>query len=86
MALGRSRRGNNFPRGVAVPSVFGVLADTAVYNEKNPGPAVQPQTFTRVQLPGSGATFLYYYTFPFSLIVEFAGGADVNNNYRVANR
>jgi hypothetical protein len=34
MALGRSRRGNSFPRGVAVPSVFGVLADTAVYNKK----------------------------------------------------
>jgi hypothetical protein len=34
MALGRSRRGNSFPRGVAVPSVFGVLADTAEYNEK----------------------------------------------------
>jgi hypothetical protein len=34
MALGRSRRGNSFPRGVAVPSVFGVLANTAEYNEK----------------------------------------------------
>jgi hypothetical protein len=34
MALGRSRRGNSFPRGVAVPSVFGVLADTAEYDEK----------------------------------------------------
>jgi hypothetical protein len=31
---GQVAAGNSFPRGVAVPSVFGVLADTAVYNEK----------------------------------------------------
>jgi hypothetical protein len=31
---GQVAAGNSFPRGVAVPSVFGVLADTAEYNEK----------------------------------------------------
>jgi hypothetical protein len=37
----------------------------------------------RVRLPKCGATFLYYYTFPYFLIAEFAGGADMNNKYSV---
>jgi hypothetical protein len=53
---------------------------------KNPGLAVQPQTLRGCSCRGPEQHFLYYYTFPFSLIVEFAGGADVNKNYRVASR
>jgi hypothetical protein len=45
---------------------------------KNPGLAVQPQTLRGCSCRGPEQHFLYYYTFPFSLIAEFAGGADVN--------
>jgi hypothetical protein len=44
----------------------------------NPGLAVQPQTLRGCSCRGPEQHFLYYYTFPFFLIVEFAGGADVN--------
>ena len=75
MALGRSRRGNSFPRGVAVPSVFGVLADTAEYNEKS-GPCRAAANITRMQLPGSGATFsilLHFSVFPNCRICRWCG-------------
>jgi hypothetical protein len=78
MALGRSRRGNSFPRGVAVPSVFGVLADTAEYDEKSGPLPCSRKHYAGAAAGGPEQHFLYYYTFPFFLIVEFAGGADVN--------
>jgi hypothetical protein len=86
MALGRSRRGNSIPRGVAVPSVFGVLADTAVNNEK-----IWALPCSRKHYAGAAAgvrSNIFYITTlsPYSLIVEFASGADVNKNYRVASR
>ena len=63
---GQVAAGNSFPtRSRRSFSVFGVLADTAVYYEK-PEHCRAAANITRVQLPGSVATFLYYYTFPFS--------------------
>jgi hypothetical protein len=75
---GQVAAGNSFPRGVAVPSIFGVLADTAVYITKKSGPCLQPQILRGYSCRGPEQHFLYYYTFSFSLIVEFAGGADMN--------
>src|SRR5579862_4809919 len=63
-------------------SVFGGLADTAVYYGKSERCRAAAD-ITRVQLPECGATFLYYYTFPFSLIAGFAGDADMNNKLSV---
>jgi STAS domain len=57
-------------RGSAVPSAGGLLAGTAAYNEKS-GPWRTRTNITRVQMPGPGATFLCYYSFPDCRILEF---------------
>jgi hypothetical protein len=58
---GQVAAGNSFPRGVAVPSVFGVLADTAEYDEKS-GPCRAAANITRVQLPGVRSNIFYITT------------------------
>jgi hypothetical protein len=72
---GQVAAGKYFPRGVAVPSVFGVLADTAVYNKKIRA-CRAAANITRVQLPGSGATFsilLHFLVLPNCRICRWCG-------------
>src|SRR5579859_5956845 len=83
MALGRSRRGNSFPTRSRRSFRFSASWPTLPYITKKIERCRAAEYITRVRLPESGATFLYYYTFPFSLIAEFASDADVNNKLSV---
>ena len=61
----RNREWENYSpaRGFTVPSVSGVLACSAAYNEKTPGPAVPPRIFRGYTCRGPEQRNLYYYIF-----------------------
>ena len=85
MALGRSRRGNSFP--AESPFLrFSAYWPTLPYITKKSGPCHAAANITRVQLPGSGATFSILLHFPVLPNCRICRWCGYEQNYRVASR